>query len=222
MTTNRKLRVAHRRSFRAVSEPRRKVERSRPWTVAPFAGVLWHEDMKMIEAAMHPIRIQFASISPRGELWSAPSLDPEEKGEGGQTDACRKRRTGDSGHGRTESTNGARAEETQSRASAPEQEHRWTLCTTVRDGRMCKVASVYISEYQHERRECSMVWRVLPHEPHLCTLVQISTLTFSQAQLNSCTLVLPCRCLIRLDRSCGPWDAAPSGHIHCFGHTPAN
>ena len=63
MTTNRKLRVAHRRSFRAVSEPRRKVERSRPWTVAPFAGVLWHEDMKMIEAAMHPIRIQFASNS---------------------------------------------------------------------------------------------------------------------------------------------------------------
>ena len=159
MTTNRKLRVAHRRSFRAVSEPRRKVERSRPWTVAPFAGVLWHEDMKMIEAAMHPIRIQFASISPRGELWSAPSLDPEEKGEGGQTDACRKRRTGDSGHGRTESTNGARAEETQSRASAPEQEHRRTLCTTVHGGRMCKVASVYISEYQHERRESNVQWR---------------------------------------------------------------
>ena len=27
----------------------------------------------------------------RGEQWSAPALDPEE--EGGQTDACRKRRT---------------------------------------------------------------------------------------------------------------------------------
>ena len=170
---------------------------------------------------MHPIRIQFASISPRGELWSAPSLDPEEKGEGGQTDACRKRRTGDSGHGRTESTNGARAEETQSRASAPEQEHRWTLCTTVRDGRMCKVASVYISEYQHERRECSVQWCGgccrMNHIFALWSKLVLEDLFPAPAQ-NSCTLVLPCR----LDRSCGPWDAAPSGHIHCFGHTPAN
>jgi hypothetical protein len=99
------------------------------------------------------IQVAWRLALSRGEQWSAPALDPEEKG-GGGADRCMQEMyrpvTRDTAQAAGSPTIGARAEE--SRASAPEQvEHAGGLCVTVCDragrrtplARVFEVASVY-------------------------------------------------------------------------------